>query len=510
MMPKPEFQAFLATKEVQAWLSTLSNEGTHGTYASCLFNYWQNSLSKEFPRLLDWITQVKKERASDDNMTRRGWALRLISWLNGYISPVTHRPVSTDYKNMTGTAVKSFLKAHVSDELDYKFKFAETVEEQDEAENTPAITVEEMRKLYEQAKTARDKALLLVAVNGVAPSEMIQFCETWRKWWPKDLSQVKAPFRVNLIRKKAHYAYHVTLFEDAVEALKSLYEERRMEELGGKVDNLFVTLEGKPLTQNAYERVWELWRERAGLYQPAEIGARQRIHPHGVRHFFRTRAKLHGVDSGVANFALGHKPRGEYRYDKSHLEPKWCEIVEKEIGKMTEVLNLKTGTAQAYYASKEEELKAKILKDFIRMAIEGGDMKPEMWQAVTTKLYLKKLGVGYETFVAAKTGAQVKMEVQQPEALFQLLATAIELDPEVTRKHVDAIKVLRPTQATARWENHTDYYVRTEIGSDDYMQALADDFKVVDSDGKVRILAKPKSTVNEDLDKHADERRVAT
>ena len=62
---------------------------------------------------------------------------------------------------MTGTAVKSFLKAHVSDELDYKFKFQETVAEQDEAENTPAMTVEKARKLYEEAKTARDKALLL-------------------------------------------------------------------------------------------------------------------------------------------------------------------------------------------------------------------------------------------------------------------------------------------------------------------------------------------------------------
>jgi len=104
-----------------AWLSTLSNDGTHGTYGSCLFNYWLNSLSKEYPTLWDWIVAVKAERKSDDNMTRKGWALRLISYLNSYISPVTHRPVSTDYKNMTGTTVKGFLKAHVLDELDCRF-----------------------------------------------------------------------------------------------------------------------------------------------------------------------------------------------------------------------------------------------------------------------------------------------------------------------------------------------------------------------------------------------------
>lgn len=47
------------------------------------------------------------------------------------------------------------MKAHVSDELDYKFKFSETADEQDAAENTPAMTPEEVRKVYEQAKTAR-------------------------------------------------------------------------------------------------------------------------------------------------------------------------------------------------------------------------------------------------------------------------------------------------------------------------------------------------------------------
>ncbi len=492
-MPKPEFKAFLNSKEVQAWLFTLSNEGTHATYSSALFNYWQNSVSKEFPGLWDWIVAVKAERKSDDNMTRKGWALRLISYLNTYISPVTHRPISSDYKNMTGTAVKSFLKAHVSDELDYRFKFVETVEEQDEAENTPAMTTEEVRKLYDQAKTARDKTLLLVAVNGVAPSEMIQFCDTWKKWWPKDLVQIRAPFRVNLIRKKAHFAYHTTLFEDSVEALKSLYEERARE-TGGKVDNLFVTAEGKPLTQNAYERLWELLRERAGLYQPTEVGARQRIHPHGVRHFFRTQAKLHGVDSGVANFALGHKPKGEYRYDKSHLEPKWCEIVEKELGKMGEILNLKTGMAKEYYQSKEQELIAKIAKDTYRTLIETGALKPEVLTTPVLEILCKKLGITFERlmFAADEDFLLLPEETRTRLGLFDLFAGAIDLSFDTSHKYMEALKVLRPTQATAKWENHTDYYLRTEVASDNYMTALAEGYKVIDSDGKMRILSKPK------------------
>jgi len=37
--------------------------------------------------------------------------------------------------------------------------------------------------------------------------------------------------------------------------------------------------------------------------------------------------------------------------------------VETELQKMVEVLNVKTGHAQGYYPSKEEEPKAKIAKD---------------------------------------------------------------------------------------------------------------------------------------------------
>jgi len=119
---------------------------------------------------------------------------------------------------------------------------------------------------------------------------------------------------------------------------------------------------------------------------------------------------LHGVDSGVANFALGHKPKGEYRYDKSHLEPKWCEIVEKELGKVSEVLNLRTGLAREYYATKEDELRAKILKDFIRMGLESGDFTPEIWTAPVLKIYLKKLGISAEKWIEVADDEEIPQD----------------------------------------------------------------------------------------------------
>ncbi len=194
----------------------------------------------------------------------------------------------------------------------------------------------------------------------------------------------------------------------------------------------------------------------------------------------------------ASEFALGHAGE-KYGYDKSHLEEKWCKIVERELGKMTDVLNLKTGVAQAYYASKEDELRAQILKDAYRALIETGAMKPEhLWDKAILEVVCKKVGVTYNDLMIAR--ADGKPDFLRT-AVFERLADAIKLSPEVKERYLEAFKVLRPANATVKWENHSDYYIRTEIGTDDYMTALTDDYKVVDSDGKVRILAKPKASI---------------
>jgi hypothetical protein len=74
-----------------------------------------------------------------------------------------------------------------------------------------------------------------------------------------------------------------------------------------------------------------------------------------------------------------------------------------------------------------------------------------------------------------------------------MISNAIGLDKQVYNKYYEAIKVLTKNTTQSSWENHTNYYLRVEIGSDAHMQALADGFKVIDSDGKMRILQKPKS-----------------
>ncbi len=85
-------------------------------------------------------------------------------------------------------------------------------------------------------------------------------------------------------------------------------------------------------------------------------------------------------------------------------------------------------------------------------------------------------------------GVETRLRLQ----LFDVVSNAIGLDPEVYNKYVEALKVMKPTTAKSAWENTDYYWMRVEVGSDEYMQALADHFEFVDKDDRMRILRKPK------------------
>ena len=429
------------------------------------------------------------------------------------------------------SSVKSFLRHFVDEELDHDFKISDTTEELRKKQSEEAMSVEEMRKLYEACRTTRDKTLILVAANGVSPDEVIQFTEAWKEWFPKKLEDLKAPFRVKLIRAKKKIPYHVTLFEDACEALRTLFEERSQKTgLTSKqnLKDLFVAEDETPFTKKAYQRLWENLRERAGLAKKV-IWEREHVHPHGVRHFFKTASKNYPVDQAVIEYAMGHSG-DRYGYDKSSCkDEKWCKKVETELAKMSEVLNLKTGISQKRFESREEELRAKISKDTYKTLIETGALKPEALTTTVLEVVAKKIGIKFETLVLVDTmiaqdydtfhkfkpGEREELlklpleerrkkylelrpklspdfEMRLRLQLFEIVSSGVGLDTGVHNKYLEAIKVLRDNTAQSSWENHVSWYLRIEVGSNEYMQALADGFKTIDSDGKMRIMEKPK------------------
>lgn len=483
-----DFDAFLKSKEVEAWLSEIPRESTRNAYSTALFRYWRESISKHYPTLQDWVFDVKKERKSEDMVLRKKWALDLLKYMNSRVSPKGRKMGFSD-RQILVAAVLGFLRALVDEDISYNFKLQPSAEELDR-KNKPAMREDEVRKLYDAAQSSRDKALVLCAVNGIAPAEMVQLTKTWKNWFPKDLSKLSAPFRVNLVREKANFPYHVTLWQDAAEALRTLYAER-MRETGGQMAELFVTEKGESFTRTAYDQVMVRLRERAGLYEPGKPYEAQRVHAHGFRHFFKTRAKLHGVNKDVTEFCLGHSG-DSYGYDKSHLEPEWCEIVERELQKMTDLLNLKTGMAQAYYQSKEEQIAAEAAKDTYKTLIEAGVLKPENLSQQVLKIIAEKVGVKFENLVLAGYDSEEAQERGERLELFEAIADAVDLSNDTYYKYMEALKVMKPTAAKSAWENDDWYWMRVEVGSDEYMQALADHFEVVDKDDKMRILRKPK------------------
>src|SRR5207249_7508618 len=126
----------------------------------------------------------------------------------------------------------------------------------------------------------------------------------------------------------------------------------------------------------------------------------------------------------------------------------------------------------------EDELRAKILKDFIRMGLESGDFKPEIWSAPVLKLYLNKLGISAEKWIEVADDEDIPQEARERVALFGVLANAVDLDSAVYHKYTEALKAIRQ-DAEVRWENHEFWYIRTEIGSTTYMEGLAAGYKVV-------------------------------
>ena len=219
-------QEFMATPEVSEWLEIeVRGKETKRTYSSSLFRYWNEFLSKTYPTLKAWIDAVRTQRESKEANVRKTWAIDLQRFMDTQ-KIANCQIMASPTRWLFSSSIKSFLRHFVDEELDHDFKISDTTEQLRKRQNEKAMSVEEMRKLYEACRTTRDKALILVAANGVSPDEMIQFTETWKEWFPKNPNDLKAPFRVKLIREKKKIPYHVTLFEDACEALRTLFEER--------------------------------------------------------------------------------------------------------------------------------------------------------------------------------------------------------------------------------------------------------------------------------------------
>ena len=354
--------SLLAFPTVAEWHKQVARRrlGTANLYLQSLFTYWSNSIkSRGFKTVDQYVQEVKDQQRSDDVRIRRQWATDLLNWFDTYVSPRTKRPLTTDTRNVFVAAVKGFLAYHLGD-IQEPSKWVLSTDEQAQAEQLAKeealpLSLDEIRKLYSQCRTTRDRAIFLTMLNGFGISEFLQFSENWHKYHDAIKNKL-VPVKVLIQRKKTGKIFNAYLWDDDADLLAELLEERRRElgrDLGPK-DPLFVNKYGKPIAdQVIFDLIREL-ADRSGV-EPYEKGKVSfRVRPHEVgRDTFKTQCALARIPDDVSEYLLGHTI-DPLDYNKFHKTPEGQRIIEQEVSKIRPILNIVSGRGNQIESSLRE------------------------------------------------------------------------------------------------------------------------------------------------------------
>src|SRR5207249_6418971 len=482
--------------KVKTWFDkkALGSKNTASVYGSSLFRYWRDVLSSRFGTVDKWIDSIKGQQKSDEVEVQRQWG----SDLQGYIHTTNLMEGS---RFVLVQAVKSFLKEYLNI-ADYSFtivtKDQHLAEKKHQQEQNP-LSLEEIRTLVNDAST-RDRAIILTQVSaGLGVGEFLQFAREWKKY-VNAIREKKVPIKIDIVRPKTGVDYHTYLWDDAVQAVHDLLMERARQ-WGPNPDYLFVNQFGKPIVEDDIQTAVRNLADRTGL-EPTRgpgtphLGSKPvyRIRPHNFRDYFKTACENSEVPDTISEFCLGHEI-DELGYNQFQKTDEGKERIVKALGKVRPKLNILTQRGQALLKDHEEEIIAKASKMTYKNLIEQGVFPPEKLTTDVLKIIAKAVGTTFEKLVlmADVDTLLLPEEVRTRLGLFDLVSHAIDLDMETYHRYAEALKVMKPTEAKFAWENTDNYWMRVEVGTDEYMQALADHFVVEDKEGKMRILRKPKN-----------------
>ncbi len=350
-----KLQLFINTNpKVKAWAERLARKSTatKQVFTSNLFVYWQSSLSKSFKSLGDWEAKVSEQARDTENDTRTTWARDLEEYVLSRVASKTKRPMSKPARAVSFAAIKSYLTFRLGDTLP-KYKPIFTVSSEDIAHamekghDTTTVTLDEAKRLVLEAKTKRDRAIILSSMWGWGVGEFIEFS----KYWYNYVDQIRArnaPIKVELVRAKSKVRFYTMIWDDGVDSLADLLEERERD-LGRKItgnDALFVDQDGSPVTAGIVQKQIRRLAISSGIEQAhteTEKGQSYRVRFHELgRDLFATTCNLRDVPEGIYNFCMGHKtdPLG---YVKTAWTPAGEAKMKVELLKVRGLLNVLTG-----------------------------------------------------------------------------------------------------------------------------------------------------------------------
>src|SRR5207247_1017945 len=109
--------------------------------------------------------------------------------------------------------------------------------------------------------------------------------------------------------------------------------------------------------------------------------------------------------------------------------------------------------------------------------LEANLLKPESLSLEVLKAISQRLGISFEKLVFGDLDQErLPEDVRLRLDYFECIGRTIDLSYETLGRYMEALRVQRPTNAMSAWENHEWLWLRVEIATDDYMQALADGF----------------------------------
>ena len=290
---------------------------------------------------------MRKSSFSKDVKVRRAWGSQLQTFFLAYVSPRTKKLWTIDTRKLVVAAVKNFLAYHIGDVADYEFSYGtkeERIQEAKAEEEAEPLTSDEIRRLVKEAKNPRDRALILCLMPGLGVGELIQFTKDWYKY-AEAIRNKTIPLRINLVRPKTVRAYWTLLWDDAVETLNDLLQERerKLERKLTDKDYLFVTSYGEPIREESVQDMVRDLADRSGVEKRVENKLTYRVRPHELgRDFLRTTLENLEVQHSIAEFLLGHKV-DPLLYNKFARTEEGKDRITKALARARPILNVLTG-----------------------------------------------------------------------------------------------------------------------------------------------------------------------
>ena len=283
--------AFLNSLIIEKGLS----KNTIQSYESDIYQLYQWNISKNKKR----ITEIKKIDTSQ------------------YISYLFSQNLKSTSVNRKISSLKTFFNFLLKKKLINANPFADQIMPKKPISLPKSISEDDVVKLLDAPKPdsligLRDKAMLeLLYASGVRISELVNI-----KFSDLDLER-------NIIKVfgKGSKERLVPFGEDAAQCISAYIDERKKNKSLASIKYIFLNNRGKKISRHAF---WHRLKEYC-----LEIGLKQDISPHTLRHAFATHLLNRGADLRSVQVLLGHSDLSTTQIYTHIAKQRLSELVKK-------------------------------------------------------------------------------------------------------------------------------------------------------------------------------------